>query len=176
MTIRIGLATLACLITTLALAGAPDLQSGTPVIHLSDNLDEPDALGWCIDTKGRGFNTDLHAHSCKPGTRGPTDTQFAYDPTSALVRSVPFDTYCMAWRGAAEPVFPLGLIECDPDDERQRFDHDAQSGEIRVRGDSSLCVVVGATSTSAGPFVSRDLLVAACDDIAPRFKRWTVLD
>lgn len=37
-----------------------------PVIHLADNLDEADGLGWCIDTVGRGFNTALQVHSCKP--------------------------------------------------------------------------------------------------------------
>ena len=37
----------------------PIIQSPTPLIHLADNLDEQDQLGWCIDTQGNGFNENL---------------------------------------------------------------------------------------------------------------------
>ena len=46
-------------------AAPPNILTPAPVIYLADNLDEQDQLGWCIDTKGRGFSDRLHAHSCK---------------------------------------------------------------------------------------------------------------
>ena len=58
-----------------AFADPPDMKSPTPVIHLADNLDEADNLGWCIDTFGRGLSDRLNAHSCKP--QGG-DVQFRY--------------------------------------------------------------------------------------------------
>jgi len=54
----------------------PILQTPSPVIYLADNLDEQDQLGYCIDTRGRGFNEKLHAHSCK--AKGG-DVQFFYN-------------------------------------------------------------------------------------------------
>ena len=84
-------AMIVCLGPFAARAEAPDLQSGTPVIYLADNLDEKDKLGWCIDTKGRGFADTLHAHSCKPAGPGYRDTQFSYDADSGQIRSAAFD-------------------------------------------------------------------------------------
>lgn len=64
------------LLTAPALADTPELRTPPPVIYLSDNLDEVDRLGWCIDTRGRGFSEHLQAHSCKP--QGG-DVQFQHD-------------------------------------------------------------------------------------------------
>lgn len=47
-------------------AEAPDLKTPAPVNYLVENLDEADGPGWCIDTLGRGFATDLQTHSCNP--------------------------------------------------------------------------------------------------------------
>ena len=58
------------------IASIPNIKTPAPVIYLEDNLGEKDQLGYCIDTKGRGFGEKLHAHSCKP--RGG-DVQFRYD-------------------------------------------------------------------------------------------------
>ena len=65
----------------------PILQTPSPVIYLADNLDEKDQLGYCIDTRGRGFNEELHAHSCKP--RGG-DVQFSYNKETLQICSVEF--------------------------------------------------------------------------------------
>ncbi|MEM9605589.1 MAG: hypothetical protein AAGA11_22210 [Pseudomonadota bacterium] len=157
-------------------ADAPDLQSGTPVVYLADNLDEQDKLGWCIDTKGRGFNENLHAHSCKPATRGISDTQFAYDADSGHLRSVPFEGKCMQLRDRADPVFPFALLDCVDDAVSQRFVHDPNTRELRIGADPSHCVVVATQSTAAGPFMSRDLLVALCDSVAEPYKQWIALD
>jgi len=58
------------------LVNAPIIQTPSPVIYLADNLDEQDQLGYCIDTRGNGFNEELHAHSCKASGG---DVQFYYD-------------------------------------------------------------------------------------------------
>ena len=48
---------LLCLILPFAVqADPPAIRTPAPVIYLADNLDEQDKLGWCIDTKGRGFS------------------------------------------------------------------------------------------------------------------------
>ena len=51
------------------MASEANIKTPSPVIHLKDNLDETDGLGWCIDTVGRGYAETLHAHSCKPQVR-----------------------------------------------------------------------------------------------------------
>ena len=71
---------------------SPILQTPSPVIYLADNLDEQDQLGYCIDTRGRGFNEKLHAHSCKP--RGG-DVQFLYKKETLQICSVAFPGYCI---------------------------------------------------------------------------------
>ena len=52
--------------SSLVLAVSPNLQTPSPVIYLSDNLDEERNLGYCLDPRGRGFSERLHAHSCTP--------------------------------------------------------------------------------------------------------------
>ena len=62
---KLLLATAAFLVTAAAvIAAPPDLRTPAPVIHLADNLDEADDLGWCIDTIGRGLSDRLHAQRC----------------------------------------------------------------------------------------------------------------
>ncbi|MCY4542988.1 MAG: ricin-type beta-trefoil lectin domain protein [Rhodobacteraceae bacterium] len=152
----------------------PVIQSGTPVIYLAANLDEKDKLGWCIDTRGRGFAETLHAHSCKSGTRGVTDTQFAYDAEVGQIQSVAFTGKCMTLSDPENTKLPFGLLDCAPDEVSQRFLYDSQSMEFRLGGNASNCVVVGQESASAGPFMSRDLLYADCGSTEDRFKQWVV--
>lgn len=49
---------------------------------LSDNLDEPNGYGFCIDTYGRGQSDLLQTHSCKPHEAnddgGGSDVRFKY--------------------------------------------------------------------------------------------------
>ena len=70
------------LVAASAIAAPPELQTPEPVIYLADNIDEQDALGWCIDTLGRGWSEQLQTHSCKP--QGG-DVQFAYDSDRMLL-------------------------------------------------------------------------------------------
>ncbi|MEL7343926.1 MAG: ricin-type beta-trefoil lectin domain protein [Pseudomonadota bacterium] len=153
-----------------AFAASPDLQTPSPVIHLADNLDEADRLGWCIDTVGRGFGEQIHAHSCKP--RGG-DVQFSYSAEKTEIRSVAFPDYCMAVQAGGARTF--GLVACDETAPEQRFTYDALHGAITPTQTPSTCVVVGTASRSAGPFLSRDLLLADCDASPPERRTWVVV-
>ncbi len=165
---------IACCGASAAFAEAPVLQSGTPVIYLADNLDEKDKLGWCIDTEGRGFAETLQSHSCKPASRGVTDTQFSYDDASGQIRSVPFEGKCMTLSDPDNAEWPFGLLDCISDAPAQKFVYDAASKEIRIGSDPSKCVVVAPTSIAAGPFMSRDLIYADCGSVEEKFKQWIV--
>lgn len=152
-----------------ALADMPTIQTPTPLIHLADNLDEADKLGWCIDTQGRGFGEYLHAHSCKP-QGGDVQFSFAADP--GLIRSVAFTEYCMKYDPGQ--TSPMGLVTCDPGDHSQAFEHN-EAGEITLASDPSLCLAVGSASASAGPYLSRSLDMRPCEDVPIERKVWIVL-
>ena len=157
-----------------AVAEPPVLQSGTPVIYLSDNLDERDKLGWCIDTRGRGFAETLQAHSCKPAGHGDMDTQFSYDAESGQIRSVPYAGKCMTLSDPENRAVPFGLLDCVSGEASQKFVYDSRSMEIRIDSDTSKCVVVAPDSRGAGPFMSRDLILANCGSVEEKFRQWIV--
>lgn len=154
-----------------ALAGAPQIQSPAPLIHLADNLDEKDGLGWCIDTQERGFSDRLHAHSCKP--QGG-DTQFSFDAGSGQIRSVAFAGKCMTLNAAGSGTV-FGLFDCAAGNGAQVFSYDAATQEIRPAADGSKCVAAGSSSASAGPFMSRSLILAGCATADPELKQWVVV-
>lgn len=164
-----SLALLAC-ITAPAFAEAPNLKTPAPVIYLADNLDEVDRLGWCIDTRGRGFAENLQVHSCKP--QGG-DVQFAVDSDSGQIRSVEFADYCMEYVPSADPVFALRT--CDATAQGQRFSYDESARAISPADAPDQCVVAGAESRRAGPFMSRPLLMAACNAAPAELREWIVL-
>ncbi len=151
----------------------PELQTPAPVIHLADNLDEPDRLGWCIDTVGRGFGERLHAHSCKP--RGG-DVQFLYDRAARRIASVAFSGKCAALVAPAAAGVSLGLVDCAKDAPGQVFDYDGATMEFRPGGHRALCLAAGLESRSAGPFMSRSLVLATCASTDARFKQWRIRD
>ncbi|WP_136440696.1 RICIN domain-containing protein [Pacificoceanicola onchidii] len=151
--------------------GLPGLRVPAPAIVLADNLDEVDGLGWCIDTVGRGFNTALHAHSCKP--QGG-DVQFSFDPSSGAIRSVAFDSHCVT-TGAGETT-DLALAPCDAQDVAQRFVHVPDAGQFSPAETPELCFAVGADSRRAGPFMSRDLLLSDCGATPETHTRWVILN
>jgi len=146
------------------------VKTPAPVIHLADNLDEADGLGWCIDTVGRGFANTLHAHSCKP--QGG-DVQFAFDEASGTVRSVAFEGKCMQLSEAGSTT-DFVLLDCDPANAAQQFTFDGENGTIGPMDASQSCVAVGEGSRSAGPFMSRDLILASCDAVAESHLRWII--
>jgi hypothetical protein len=156
-------------LTLPAFAGAPDLKTPAPVIYLADNLDEADKLGWCIDTQGRGFGENLHAHSCKP--QGG-DVQFSFDEATSQIRSVAFDDKCMELIAPGDPKIAFGLRDCIGDSTQQQFEFDQSNGRISPVGQSSSCVGVGETSRRAGPFLSRDLVLVPCSSTAVELTTW----
>ena len=154
-------------------AEPPDLRTPAPVIYLASNLDEKDSLGYCIDTVGRGFGERLHAHSCKP--RGG-DVQFAYDAASRRIRSATFPGKCATLMAPAAAGGSLGLVDCSMESAEQAFDYDTDAMAFHPGGDPALCLAVGTTSRSAGPFMARDLLVEPCASTDAQFVQWHILD
>ena len=152
-----------------SLAEPPELQTQGIMIYLADNLDEAQKLGWCIDTLGRGFADELQTHSCKP--QGG-DVQFGYRRSDQQIYSVAFTGKCMALVDPSNPKVPFGLIDCDPDSAAQRFGFEESSGQIFLAGDRDQCVVAGAESRSAGPFMSRDLTLGECRTTDPSLATW----
>ena len=160
-----------CVAATAANATPPDLRTPAPVIHLADNLDEADGLGWCIDTIGRGLSDRLHAHSCKP--RGG-DVQFRFNETTGQIESFAFEGKCMANLHPEDPSEPLGLVDCDVTASGQKFIHDPGSMTIRPSDDETTCLSVGADSRSAGPFMARNLRFSQCAESQMPFQQWIV--
>ena len=121
-------AAMLCAVAAAGNAAPPDLRTPAPVIHLADNLDEADDLGWCIDTIGRGFSDRLHAHSCKP--RGRETCSFVL--TKPLARSFrfAFEEKCMVYLHPDDPSEPLGLVDCEAAADAQKFNYDPQSMTI----------------------------------------------
>jgi hypothetical protein len=156
-----------------SLADNPIIQTEGPIIYLADNLDEAAMLGWCIDTEGRGESDQLHAHSCKP-TGG--DVLFSYGADNGRIESATYTGRCMAYNAPTNAENPFGLITCDDSDPDQRFVHDTESGQLHLGTDPTQCVTVSASIDDAGPFQSRDLLLAACEDLEPSFKTWIIRD
>lgn len=152
---------------------APEIQMEGPVIYLADNLNEKEMLGWCIDTEGRGQSNQLQAHSCKPAG---DDTQYTYDTASSTIRSVNYENQCMSFNDPENAVNPFGLVDCVDGDSKQKFVYDADRMEFRIGDDQSQCVTVAETIIEAGPYQSRDLIAATCEDLGASFKEWVVRD
>ncbi|WP_306258954.1 ricin-type beta-trefoil lectin domain protein [Pararhizobium sp. IMCC21322] len=165
-----------CVLTSIALsstakAEAPALQTPAPFIHLADNLDEVDALGWCIDTLGRGFSEQLQAHSCKP--QGG-DVQFSFDGETGQIQSVEFAGKCMTLSEPENEAVPFGLKDCLENEASQQFAYAAETMQFTLVGEETQCVSVADTSRSAGPFMSRDLKLTPCASTDPIFKQWII--
>lgn len=157
-----------------AQAAPPKIDTPAPIIHLVDNLDEQDNLGWCIDTVGRGFSDRLHSHSCKPADRPHGDVQFRYDTATGQIKSAEYANKCAELLAPASAGGKLGLLDCAAGSGKQKFEFNASKKEIRVGGNPELCLVVAPTSRKAGPFMSRDLLLGRCDGTENKFKQWVV--
>lgn len=151
-----------------AQAATPDIKTPAPVIYLSDNLDEKDNLGWCIDTQGRGFSDKLHAHSCKPGGG---DVQFSFDKITHQIKSVAFDNKCATHTGLNNP---LQLLDCEDNNNLQKFSFNATNKTFHPKEETEACLAVGDSSRSAGPFMSRELLISECSKTDMKFKVWVI--
>ena len=154
-------------------ANPPILQTPSPVIHLADNLDEQDQLGYCIDTRGKGFNEELHAHSCKPSGG---DVQFFYNKETLQICSVEYTGYCIEMPGRALKGMSLRLVESDTSSSDQKFIYNKDSGEFLPEEDLTLCLAVGETSAAAGPYMSRSLTLELSSETDVKLKQWVILE
>ena len=162
-----------------AFAEAPKVPSGAPYIVLSQNLDEPNGYGFCLDTSGPGQSDLMHTHSCKPEKAGEprsyrgNDTRFEYNAETMQVVSYPFEGFCMQAL-IARDVTAYGLLECS-DHPRQKFVYDQADKTLRLDEDQSLCVSVASETQPAGPWVKRALMLTACNETGASLKEWTVV-
>ena len=151
---------------------APVIQTPAPLIHLADNIDEQDKLGWCIDTRGNGFNEDLHTHSCKSSGG---DVQFYYNEETNQICSAEYVDFCVEMTGGPVEGMTLSLVDSEPDSSEQKFIYDDESGEFRPDGDNSLCHAAGATSAIAGIYMSRTLTLELVSDTDISLKKWVIV-
>ena len=162
---------LASLITLSANAAPPELQTPEPVIYLADNIDEQDNLGWCIDTRGRGWSEQLQTHSCKP--QGG-DVQFSYNRETRQIASVEFPGKCATLRERAAAGVAFDLLDCSSASAEQLFAYNPETLEFMPENDHSLCIAAGTQSQAAGQFMSRILELAPCASTDARFKQWVI--
>ena len=160
-------------------ANAPIIQTNPPFIILNNNLDEKDKLGWCIDTKGRGFTEELHAHSCKPTNKDASfvfddDVLFRYDKASGQIRSATYANKCAQILAEGAKV-DFGLLDCDGQNSNQQFEYNADTFEFHPRGKGDDCIAVGEASAAAGPYMSRALALVSCESTTPALKQWTIV-
>ena len=160
-------------------ANTPIIQTNPPFIILNNNLDEKDKLGWCIDTKGRGFTEELHAHSCKPTNKDASfvfddDVLFRYDKASGQIRSATYANKCAQILAEGAKV-DFGLLDCDGQNSNQQFEYNADTFEFHPRGKGDDCIAVGEASAAAGPYMSRALALVSCESKTPALKQWTIV-
>ena len=151
----------------------PIIQTPSPVIHLADNLDEQDQLGYCIDTRGNGFNQNLHAHSCKASGG---DVQFTYNENTRQICSAEFTDFCVEMSGGPLVGMSLILVQSDTSSSDQKFIYNEDSGEFVPEDDPTLCLAVGETSAAAGIYMSRSLTLELSSETDVELKKWVILE
>lgn len=162
-----------------ALAEAPNVPTSAPYIVLSDNFDEPNGYGFCLDTSGRGQSDLMQTHSCKPAKDGEprndqdNDTRFIYDAETGQIASYAFEGFCMQALIASE-VTVFALLECS-DHPRQNFVYDSSDQTLRLGEDLDRCVAAASETVPAGPWVKRPLMLLNCDDVDASLRQWTVV-
>ena len=166
--------------TGAASAAAPQVPTAPPYIALSDNLDEPNGYGFCIDTLSRGETDLLHSHSCKPKTAEGTprndsghDVRFSYDKESHHIASHAFEGKCMQAL-IADTTVVFGLLTCS-DAPRQEFIYNEKDQTLRLSEDRDQCIAVDSETVKAGPWVKRTLTLSKCDETDETLKQWTVV-
>ena len=82
----------------------------------------------------------------------------------------------MAYNAPENAINPFGLITCNAEDPAQIFAYDTDNMQIHLASDDTQCLTVAEAIDEAGPFQSRDLILAACDALDPSFKQWVIKD
>ncbi|GEA49874.1 hypothetical protein VIN01S_06780 [Vibrio inusitatus NBRC 102082] len=165
---------------TLLIAAEPNVPTEPPYIVLSDNLDEPNGYGFCIDTYGPGQSELMQTHSCKP--KGPEgsprdysghDVRFEYNSETNKIQSYAFEGLCMQGllaKGKSE----LALLECS-DAKHQGFAYEEKDQTFRLKADTSYCLAVTSVTQEAGPWVKRPLELIQCNEAEAKLTQWTVV-
>jgi len=168
------------IMSTVAFADAPEVPTEAPYIVLSENLDEPNGYGFCIDTYGAGQSDLMQTHTCKPqdpdqpDDGAGNDTRFLYNSDTGQVASYTFDGYCMQAL-VATGLTVFAMLECS-DHPRQQFVYDAEDKTLRLTEDSERCVAVAPETVPAGPWVKRPLTLEPCEELDASLKQWTVVE
>lgn len=152
-------------------SNAPKIKSPEPIIYLADNLDEQDKLGYCIDTKNRGFNDTLHVHSCKPTGE---DVLFFYDEETQQISSATYPGFSAAMIGEPKVGMTISLVKSDPESSEQKFIYNKGTGEFSPKDDTKLCLAAGSESDDAGPYMSRTLSLQPIESTDKSLKTWII--
>jgi hypothetical protein len=109
-------------------------------------------------------------------TRKPEgdDVLFSYAADTGMISSVTYENKGMAYNAPENEVNPFGLIDCDPSAAEQKFAYDAETLEMHLGSDATQCLTVSPVINNAGPYQSRDLILASFDSLEPSFKQWVI--
>ena len=100
--------------------------------------------------------------------------QFAYDGEARQIVSVEFPGKCATLHEEAAVGVSFDLLDCSSTSPAQLFSYDAETLEFTPENDSSLCIAAGAESRAAGPYMSRDLVLAPCVSTDAALRQWIV--
>lgn len=163
-----------------AFAQAPNVPTEPPYIVLSNNLDEPNGYGFCLDTYGPGQSELMQTHTCKPKAPEGSprnysghDVRFEYDDTAQRVRSYAYEGLCMQAL-LATGKSEIALLDCS-EAKHQGFEYREGDSTFRLQADTSYCLTVVAETQVAGPWVKRALQMIPCDEAEASVKQWTVV-
>lgn len=169
----------ACFIGSAA-AEAPKVPTDAPYIVLSDNLDEPNGYGFCIDTYGPGQSELMQTHSCKPKAAKDAprnhsghDVRFEYDSATKQIKSYAFDNQCMQVL-IAKGKTEFALLDCS-EHPHQKFVYQPADNTIRLDKDPSQCVAIDSVTVEAGPWVKRALQLVECATAETSLIQWSVV-
>lgn len=95
--------------------------------------------------------------------------QFRFDQQTGQIASVAFEGLCATYTA----TMPLELLDCGMGDV-QSFTFDESAMTFSPVSDPDACLAVGSTSRSAGPFMSRDLVILRCEESAEALKAWVI--
>ncbi len=165
---------------SILMAAEPNVPTAPPYIVLSDNLDEPNGYGFCIDTYGKGHSELLQTHTCKPKPEEGSprdhsghDVRFEYNSETNQIQSYAFEGLCMQGL-LATGKSELALLECS-DAKHQGFVYSEEDQTFRLKADMSYCLAITTETQKAGPWVKRPLELAQCDEVEPKLMKWTVV-
>ncbi|MGX9419156.1 ricin-type beta-trefoil lectin domain protein [Vibrio sp. WJH972] len=179
-TLKISLLSLFVCVSGYASAAAPDVPTAAPYIVLTDNIDEPNGYGFCIDTYGAGLSELMQTHTCKPKTdegsprdHSGHDVRFEYKAETQQIESYAFEGNCMQVliaKGKSE----FALLDCS-DHPHQKFVYQSDDKTFRLAEDLEKCIAVTTETVEAGPWVKRALQLVECSEADTTLKQWDVV-